>query len=78
MNQKTPAEEKLVVKELADSLGVSTRFIYQMRRCGFPMHGHTKDNQTATTTEAVRWIEANDFRLCNGVGLTKNSIGSLP
>lgn len=75
---KTATEEKLVVKQLADSLGVSTRFVYEMRRCGFAMHGQTKDNQTCTVREAVGWIERQDFRMVNGVGLTKESVGSLP
>jgi len=72
------SEHHLVVKELAVSLGVSTRFVYEMRRCGFPMRGETKDNQTATLREAVDWIEREGFRMVNGVGMTKSSVGSLP
>lgn len=71
-------EQPLVVKELADCLGVGKHYVYQMRRCGFKMHGETKDNQTATLSEAVAWIEQHDFRLANGIGLTSDSIGSLP
>jgi hypothetical protein len=76
--KETHVESKLVVKELADYLGVSLKFVYQMRHCGFKMDGDFKDNQTTTARAAVAWIEQEDFRLVNGVGLTKNSSGSLP
>ena len=75
---RTAIEEKLVVKELADALGVGKHYVYQMRRCGFVMRGETKDNQVASLGEAVVWIEDNDFRLVNGVGMTTHSVGSLP
>lgn len=74
---KTTAEEKLVVKELADSLGVSMRFVYEMRRCGFEMHGPTNYNHT-NAREASAWIDRADFRMINGVGFTKDSVGRLP
>ena len=60
----------LLVKELATSLGVSTRFIYQMRACGFPMRGDTRYRQKATLEDARAWIEDNNFRLKDGVGVT--------
>ena len=56
---------RLCVKELADGLGVSTRFVYEMRRCGFVMEGV---HQAATLKSAVDWIKANDFRMVRGVG----------
>ena len=60
-------EQRLCVKELAGSLGVSVRYVYAMRACGFGMEG-TPHNQTTTTKEAVRWIEQNDFKMVDGVG----------
>lgn len=66
-------EEKLCVKGLAFSLGVSTRYVYEMRRCGFAMEGRRKDNQTATTKEAVKWIEEQDFKMVDGVGRVQKS-----
>ena len=58
----------LRVKELAESLRVSKRFVYQMRACGFPMRGKERHSQTATTEEAHDWIKANNFRLVKGIG----------
>jgi len=62
--------EKLCVKGIAFSLGVSTRYVYEMRRCGFPMHGI---HQAATLKEAVAWIEASDFRMVRGIGRVQKS-----
>ena len=59
----------LRVKELAESLQVSRRFIYQMRARGFPMQGDNHYGQTATVQEAQDWINANNFRLVKGVGV---------
>lgn len=59
----------LLVKELAWALGVSSRFVYQMRACGFPMRGDTRQRQTATLPEARAWIKAHRFRLKHGVGI---------
>ena len=59
----------LRVKELAESLRVSNRFIYQMRACGFCMRGDNHYSQTATVQEARDWIKANNFRLVKGVGV---------
>jgi len=64
-----PPAQPLLIKELAMALGVSTRFIYQMRACGFPMRGDTRQRQMATLNEARAWIYANNFRLLNGTGL---------
>jgi|GEM_PF-6674919 len=61
--------EKLCVKALAFELGLSTRFVYEMRRCGFAMEGRSKDNQTATLKQAVDWILENDFRMVDGFGV---------
>lgn len=61
--------EPLLVKELADALGVSLRFIYQMRACGFPMRGDIRYRQMATVEEARAWIKANNFRLVQSVGV---------
>lgn len=63
-------EQPLVVKELADALGVGKHYVYQMRRCGFKMHGHSKDNQTATLSEALAWIKSNNFRPSISLRLT--------
>jgi hypothetical protein len=60
--------EKLCVKELADALEVSTRYVYQMRACGFVMEGFRPHGQTTTVKTAVEWIEKNDFRVVRGVG----------
>ena len=64
-------EEKLCAKELAAALGVSTRYVYAMRSCGFPMAGLKRHNRTATVTAAVAWIKANDFHLAHGKGVTR-------
>lgn len=64
--------DRLCVKELADSLRVSRRFVYQMRARGFPMHGGRRHWQTATVQEARDWIKANRFRLIKGIGVTGN------
>jgi len=66
--------ENLRVKELAESLRVSNRFIYQMRACGFPMRGDSHYSQTATVQEAQDWIKANNFRLIKGIGVVGNLI----
>jgi hypothetical protein len=66
----------LLIKELATALGVSTRFIYQMRACGFPMTGDTRQRQKATLAEARAWISANNFRLNDGKGVTDTAISS--
>lgn len=71
--------EPLPVKELADALGVGLRFVYQMRACGFPMRGDTRHQQMATLEEARAWIQANDFRLIKGAGVTgKNRSRQIP
>lgn len=63
------ADSGLRVKELAESLGVSKRFVYQMRARGFSMRGKDRHSQTATVQEAQDWIKANNFRLVKGVGV---------
>ena len=63
------SDEKQCVKGLAFDLGVSVRYVYEMRRCGFTMEGLKRCNQTATTRQAVAWIEENDFRMIDGKGL---------
>jgi hypothetical protein len=70
--------EKLCVKSLAFELGVSSRYVYEMRRCGFVMEGRRKDNQTATVKEAVVWIEQNDFKMVDGVGKVQKSAKATP
>lgn len=65
-----PPAQPLLTKELAVALGVSPRFIYQMRACGFPMHGATRRRQMATVEDARDWIRANNFRLLDGKGVT--------
>jgi hypothetical protein len=71
--------EELQVKELAAALDVSTRYVYEMRRLGFSMHGKNNYQQTATIVEARQWIEANHFRMVKCVGIigagSKSSIG---
>jgi hypothetical protein len=64
--------EPKTVKELAESMRVSMRFIYQMRARGFPMHGRERHNQTATVREARDWIRASNFRLIKGIGVIGN------
>jgi hypothetical protein len=71
---KSKISEPLPVKQLAASLGVSLRFVYQMRARGFPMRGGTRHRQAATPEEARAWIEANDFRLINSVGVIGTSV----
>lgn len=67
---KSKVSEPLTVKQLAASIGVSPRFVYQMRLCGFPMSGDTHNRQMATLEEARAWIKANNFRLIKSVGVT--------
>jgi hypothetical protein len=74
-NTLSAEEEKLCVKGLASSLGVSVRYVYEMRRCGFHMEGRSKDNQTATNRQAVDWITENDFKICDGVGYVNGERG---
>ncbi|HEV2455536.1 MAG TPA: hypothetical protein VGY98_14825 [Verrucomicrobiae bacterium] len=62
-------DEPLLVKQLAAALGVSLRFVYQMRACGFRMRGHTRRRQMATLKQARAWIKTRQFRLVNSVGL---------
>lgn len=68
--------EHLCVKELAAAIQVGTHFVYQMRACGFTMHGPNgrRGNRTATAAEAARWIKENEFRLVNGRGVAKTAI----
>ncbi|HEV2320688.1 MAG TPA: hypothetical protein VGV18_13105 [Verrucomicrobiae bacterium] len=73
-----PPEPPLLVKELAASLGVSPRFVYQMRACGFPMRGDTRLRQAATLEEARAWIKANGFRLSSSVGIVERTKGPRP
>jgi hypothetical protein len=63
--------KKLCVKALAGALGVSVRYVYAMRSCGFKMNGITRSNQTATYAEAVTWINQNEFRMKDGKGKCK-------
>jgi hypothetical protein len=71
---KSNISEPLSVKQLAASLGVSPRFVYQMRACGFPMRGETRHRQSATAEEARAWIKANNFRLIRSVGVVGTSV----
>ena len=60
--------EAFTVKELAPRLGVSVRYVYEMRRLGFEMSGPTHCNRSCSMQQAVDWIRANDFRITNGRG----------
>ncbi len=65
----------LTVKELADELGVSEHYVYQMHAAGFPMEWRTLPGcgrvkfLTATVESARDWIETHNFRLADGYGL---------
>jgi len=61
--------QQLLVKELADALKVSRNYVYQMRACGFEMHGKNWYGQTATEAEARAWIEKMKFRMVMGAGV---------
>ena len=61
--------EKLCVKELAASLSVSVKFVYQMRARGFQMTGIKRNNRLASTNSAVAWIVKSNFRLVHGIGV---------
>ncbi len=60
---------QLPVKELADALGVSTKYVWLMRVAGFPMDWRALPGfggrlvLTATEQAAREWIEMNEFRL---------------
>jgi hypothetical protein len=61
-------DAKLVAKELASALGVSIRYVYEMRKCGFQMVGEINYNQETTLKDARFWIHSNNFRIIRGVG----------
>ena len=61
-------DERLSAKELAAGLGVSIRYVYEMRRCGFAMNGRRRFHQTASLDAAKRWVEKNDFQMVRGFG----------
>ena len=44
----------LTCKELAAALKRSTRYVYEMKRAGFPMPG-----KRATLAAALKWLETN-------------------
>lgn len=71
---KSKISEPLSVKQLAASLGVSLRFVYQMRARGFPMYGDTRQRQAATPEEARAWIKENNFRLVKSFGVIGTSV----
>jgi hypothetical protein len=73
-----PPAPRLLVKELAASLGVSPRFVYQMRACGFPMRGDSRLRQAATLEEARAWIKAHNFRLSSSIGIIDKTKRSRP
>ena len=60
------------LKELAPLLGVSVRYVYEMRRCGFRMHGRP-GSQACALGEAERWIERTGFRMVRGAGVQKGA-----
>ncbi|HEX7652548.1 MAG TPA: hypothetical protein VF607_03515 [Verrucomicrobiae bacterium] len=66
-----PATPELCVKELAHEMKVSTRYVYEMRRCGFRMRGQRPraKNKTTTVAEAIKWIKAHDFTMASGKGV---------
>jgi hypothetical protein len=66
-------DANLCVKDLAPRLGVSVRYVYEMRRLGFQMHGRRRDNQTCDLDEALAWIGANGFRMVRGRGVQKGA-----
>jgi hypothetical protein len=70
--------QPLLTNELAVALGVSFRFIYQMRARGFLMRGDTRRRQMATLEQARAWIRANNFRLHDGIGVTDATITNSP
>ena len=61
------------MKELAPLLGVSVRYVYEMRRLGFRMEGVKHCNRVSTLARAVAWIEGNDFRIVDGAGRVQKS-----
>lgn len=57
----------LSVKELAERLGRSTRYVYGMRQRGFPMTWDWPSHCYVATEPAARaWIEKKRFRLVRG------------
>ena len=62
------AGEAFCVKGLAEALGVSATYVYQMRACGFVMNGVRRSGQTATVKAATEWIQRTGFRMVNGRG----------
>lgn len=61
--------EKLCVKALASALGVSSRYVYEMRRCGFQMEGNGHYQQVSTVEVARLWIDTQGFKILNGKGI---------
>ena len=68
------ASGQLCVKCLAPELGVSVRYVYEMRRLGFVMAGRHRDNQTCTLEEARAWIAENGFRMVRGRGEVRKEL----
>ena len=67
-------EQPLVVQELALALGVSVRYVYEMRRCDFPMR-RQQIKQMATVREAMDWIRQNEFKIRGGYGVMGKAKG---
>lgn len=60
---------RLCVKELAEALGVSVHYVYQMRACGFGMEWDGGSHCYTAPEEAAReWIGRNGFVIHNGRG----------
>ena len=61
------SQARLSVKELAGALGVSTRYVYQMRANGFEMEWDFQSHcYVASVGQARQWICRTGFRLSNG------------
>ena len=70
----TTAQPKLCPKQLATELWRSTKFVYEMKRCGFPMDWNFQlHGFEATIDQARAWIKKTGFRLVNGKGVLKGS-----
>ena len=68
----TTPQPKSCPKQLAAQLWRSVNYVYEMKRCGFPMDWNFKFHCfEATIDQARAWIKKTGFRLVKGKGVVK-------
>lgn len=61
------------MKQLAGALGVGSHYVYQMRRCGFPMARRPEGGREASLDFAREWIANSGFHLHRSRGAVDDS-----